>query len=121
VNLLVIFQRRSSHFSRNAILILSICGDIFIVYSQESLFHEDDYNRSCADFNNNETNLGGKTKRSRDSARIILLHTGKVDKLYLYMQQDENVSKSIIFEDNPTNAARGESFFHICEPNSYQL
>ncbi len=76
-------------------------------------FHEDDYNRSSDDFNNNESNLGGKTKRSRDSARIILLHTEKLDKLYPYMQQDEYVSKSIIFENKPTNAARerGSSIF----------
>jgi hypothetical protein len=81
------------------------------VYSQESLFPEDDYNRSSVDFNNNESNLGGKTKRTRDSARIILLHTEKVDKLYPYMQQDEYVSKSIIFENKPTNAARRERVF----------
>ncbi len=84
---------------------------IFICTLKNLFFHDDDYNRSSADFNNNESNLDGKTKRSRDSARMILLHNEKVDRLHPYMQQDEYVSKSIIFENKPTNAARGERFF----------
>lgn len=94
---------------------------IFICTLNNLFFHDDDYNRSSADFNNNESNLDGKTKRSRDSARIMILHTEKVDKLYPYMQQDEYVSKSIMFENKPTDAARRERFIHIREPNSYQL
>jgi hypothetical protein len=81
--------------------------------------HEDDYGRAT-DFNNNKSNLGGKTKGSENFGRIIF-HTDNVDKLYLYMQYDEYVSKSIIFENKPTNAAWGERFFHIREPNGYQL
>jgi hypothetical protein len=82
--------------------------------------HEDDLSSSAADFNNNNSNLRRKTKGSENFGRIIF-HTDNVDKLYSYMQHDEYVSKSIIFENKPTNAAWGERFFHIREPNGYQL
>jgi catechol 2,3-dioxygenase-like lactoylglutathione lyase family enzyme len=82
--------------------------------------HEDDYTGSAADFNNNKSNLGEKTKGSENFGRIIF-HTDDVDKLYSYMEYDEYVSKSIIFESKPTNAPWGERFFHIREPNGYQL
>jgi catechol 2,3-dioxygenase-like lactoylglutathione lyase family enzyme len=82
--------------------------------------HEDDYSGSSADFNNNKSNLGEKTKESENFGRIIF-HTDNVDKLYSYMEYDEYVSKSIIFESKPTNAPWGERFFHIREPNGYQL
>jgi catechol 2,3-dioxygenase-like lactoylglutathione lyase family enzyme len=82
--------------------------------------HEDDYSRSTADLNNNKSNLGGKTKGIENFGRIIF-HSEDVDKLYSYMQHDECISKSIIFENKPTNAAWGERFFHIREPNGYQL
>jgi catechol 2,3-dioxygenase-like lactoylglutathione lyase family enzyme len=87
---------------------------------EEEEDHEDDYSNSAADFNNNEPNLGGKMKGSENFGRIIF-HTDNVDKLYSYMQYDEYVSKSIIFESKPTNAPWGERFFHIREPNGYQL
>ena len=61
-----------------------------------------------------------KTKESEDFGRIIF-HTENVDKLYLYMKNDEYISKSIEFENGPTNAPWGERFFHIREPNGYQL
>jgi hypothetical protein len=82
--------------------------------------HEDDYSRSTADLNNNKSNLGGKTKGIENFGRIIF-HCEDVDKLYSYMQHDECISKSIVFENKPTNAAWGERFFHIREPNGYQL
>ncbi len=37
------------------------------------------------------------------------------------MRQDEDISKSIVFENEPANAPWGERFFHIREPNGYQL
>jgi hypothetical protein len=82
--------------------------------------HEDDYSRSTADLNNNKSNLGGKTKGIENFGRIIF-HCEDVDKLYSYMQHDECISKSIVFENKPTNASWGERFFHIREPNGYQL
>ncbi len=87
---------------------------------EEEEDHEDDHSGSAADFNNNKFNLGEKTKGRENFGRIIF-HTDNVDKLYSYMEYDEYVSKSIIFESKPTNAPWGERFFHIREPNGYQL
>jgi catechol 2,3-dioxygenase-like lactoylglutathione lyase family enzyme len=87
---------------------------------EEEEDHEDDHSGSAADFNNNKFNLGEKTKGRENFGRIIF-HTDNVDKLYSYMEYDEYVSKSIIFESKPTNAPWGERFFHIREPDGYQL
>jgi catechol 2,3-dioxygenase-like lactoylglutathione lyase family enzyme len=65
-------------------------------------------------------NLGRKMKGSEDFGRIIF-HSENVDKLYSYLKQDEYISKSVVFESEPTNAPWGERFFHIREPNGYQL
>jgi catechol 2,3-dioxygenase-like lactoylglutathione lyase family enzyme len=62
----------------------------------------------------------GKTRDSEDFGRIIF-HTENVDTLYSYMKQDEYISKSVVFENKPTNAPWGERFFHIRELNGYQL
>jgi catechol 2,3-dioxygenase-like lactoylglutathione lyase family enzyme len=62
----------------------------------------------------------GKRKVSQDFGRIIF-HTENVDRLYSYMKNDEYISKSIVFENEPTDAPWGERFFHIREPNGYQL
>jgi catechol 2,3-dioxygenase-like lactoylglutathione lyase family enzyme len=62
----------------------------------------------------------GKTRASEDFGRIIF-HTKNVDRLYSYMKQDEYISKSIVFEKEPTNAPWGERFFHVRELNGYQL
>jgi catechol 2,3-dioxygenase-like lactoylglutathione lyase family enzyme len=66
-----------------------------------------------------ESNLG-KRKVSEDFGRVIF-HVENVDTLYSYMKQDEYISKYIVFENEPTNAPWGERFFHIREPNGYQL
>jgi catechol 2,3-dioxygenase-like lactoylglutathione lyase family enzyme len=87
---------------------------------EEEKDHEDDCNSSAADFSNNKSNVREKTKGSEDFGRIIF-HTDNVDKLYSYMKHDEYISKSIVFENEPTNASWGERFFHIREPNGYQL
>jgi catechol 2,3-dioxygenase-like lactoylglutathione lyase family enzyme len=62
----------------------------------------------------------GKTRDSEDFGRIIF-HTENVDTLYSYMKQDEYISKSVVFGNEPTNAPWGERFFHIRETNGYQL
>jgi catechol 2,3-dioxygenase-like lactoylglutathione lyase family enzyme len=79
---------------------------------------EEDDEGSSSDINK-KPNLG-KTRDSEDFGRIIF-HTENVDTLYSYMKQDEYISKSIVFENEPTNAPWGERFFHIREPNGYQL
>jgi hypothetical protein len=67
-----------------------------------------------------KSNLGRKMKGREDFGRIIF-HSENVDKLFSYMKKDEYISKSIVFENEPTNAPWGERFFHIREPNGYQL
>jgi catechol 2,3-dioxygenase-like lactoylglutathione lyase family enzyme len=62
----------------------------------------------------------GKMKVNEDFGRIIF-HTENVDELYSCMKNDEHISRLVIFENEPTNAPWGERFFHIREPNGYQL
>jgi catechol 2,3-dioxygenase-like lactoylglutathione lyase family enzyme len=80
---------------------------------------EEEEKDSSSDFYR-KSNVGGKMKGSEDFGRIIF-HTENVDRLYSYMKHDEYISKSIVFENEPTNAPWGERFFHIREPNGYQL
>jgi hypothetical protein len=61
-----------------------------------------------------------RVKANEDFGRVIF-HADYVDGLYSYMKQDEYISKSIVFENEPTNAPWGERFFHIREPNGYEL
>jgi catechol 2,3-dioxygenase-like lactoylglutathione lyase family enzyme len=61
-----------------------------------------------------------KVKVNEDFGRVIF-HTENVDGLYSHMREDEYISKSIVFENAPTNAPWGERFFHIREPNGYEL
>ncbi len=71
-----------------------------------------------SDFYNGSTL--GKMKETEDFGRIIF-HVENVDELYSYMKHNESISKLVIFENEPANAPWGERFFHIREPNSYQL
>jgi catechol 2,3-dioxygenase-like lactoylglutathione lyase family enzyme len=56
----------------------------------------------------------------RDFGRIIL-YTEDVDELYSQFKSDVSISKLISFENEPTNALWGERFFHIRDPDGYQL
>ena len=80
---------------------------------------EEEENDSSSDLYK-KANLGGKSQGSEDFGRVIF-HTENVDELYSYMKYDEYVSKYIVFESEPTNAPWGERFFHIREPDGYQL
>ena len=51
----------------------------------------------------------------------IIFHTDDVDKLYDYFKNNESISSDIIFENAPTDAPWGERYFHIREPDGYQL
>jgi catechol 2,3-dioxygenase-like lactoylglutathione lyase family enzyme len=75
-------------------------------------------NEGSSDFSK-ISNLG-KTRANEDFGRIIF-HTENVDRLYSYMKQDEYISKHIVIESEPTNAPWRERFFHIREPDGYQL
>jgi catechol 2,3-dioxygenase-like lactoylglutathione lyase family enzyme len=51
----------------------------------------------------------------------IIFHTEDVDKLYSYLKNNQDLSKAILFEDEPRDAAWGERYFHIRDPDGYQL
>jgi catechol 2,3-dioxygenase-like lactoylglutathione lyase family enzyme len=85
----------------------------------ELIEKEEEEEKDSSDFYK-KSNLGRKMEGSEDFGRIIF-HSENVDKLFSYMKQDEYISKSIVFENEPTNAPWGERFFHIREPNGYQL
>jgi hypothetical protein len=56
----------------------------------------------------------------KDFGRIIF-HTEDVDKLYSYMKSNHNISNMVSFENEPSVASWGERYFHIREPDGYQL
>jgi catechol 2,3-dioxygenase-like lactoylglutathione lyase family enzyme len=68
--------------------------------------------------NNNSRNIG--LGKSADFGRIIF-HTDDIDKLYYQLKYDKYISKSAIFENDPTDAPWGERFFYIRDPDCYQL
>lgn len=51
----------------------------------------------------------------------IIFRTDDVDKLYHQLKYDRYIGKSITFENQPTDAPWGERFFHIRDPDHYQL
>jgi uncharacterized glyoxalase superfamily protein PhnB len=44
-----------------------------------------------------------------------------VDKLYLKLKNDKELSEIIVFENEPMNATWGERFFHLKDPDGYEL
>ena len=66
------------------------------------------------------TNDSDMHMNQRDFGRIIF-HTDDVDELYRYMKSDKVVSEAVTFETEPADAPWGERFFHVREPNGYQL
>jgi catechol 2,3-dioxygenase-like lactoylglutathione lyase family enzyme len=60
-------------------------------------------------------------RTSRKHFGRIIFRTDDVDKLYNYMKNNESISPDIVFETKPTNAPWGERYFHIREPDGYQL
>jgi catechol 2,3-dioxygenase-like lactoylglutathione lyase family enzyme len=94
-------------------------GSKTTMYLNLELIEKEEEEKDSSDFYK-KSNLGRKMKGSEDFGRIIF-HSENVDKLFSYMKQDEYISKSIVFESEPTNAPWGERFFHIREPNGYQL
>ncbi len=56
----------------------------------------------------------------RNFGRIIF-HTEDVNELYLHLKSDASISELVSFENEPTDALWGERFFHIRDPDGYQL
>ena len=59
-------------------------------------------------------------KSAKHVTRIIF-HTHDVDKLYLHMQKSKTIPKLINFEGEPVDAKWGERYFHVLDPDGYQL
>ena len=51
----------------------------------------------------------------------IIFHTEDVDKLYFYLKKIQDLSAAILIEDEPRDAPWGERYFHMREPDGYQL
>jgi catechol 2,3-dioxygenase-like lactoylglutathione lyase family enzyme len=62
----------------------------------------------------------GSRISEKDFGRIVF-HTEDVDGLYIYMKNDKAISNAVNFESEPADAPWGERFFHIREPDGYQL
>ena len=56
----------------------------------------------------------------KHSGRIIF-YVDDVDKLYSYFKSNKEISNTIIIEIEPKDASWGERYFHIREPDGYQL
>jgi catechol 2,3-dioxygenase-like lactoylglutathione lyase family enzyme len=55
-----------------------------------------------------------------DFGRIIF-YSEDVDKLYSRFTNDASISELVSFENVPMNASWGERFFHMRDPDGYQL
>jgi catechol 2,3-dioxygenase-like lactoylglutathione lyase family enzyme len=55
-----------------------------------------------------------------DFGRIIF-YTEDVDELYSRFTNDASISELVSFENEPMNASWGERFFHMRDPDGYQL
>ena len=60
-------------------------------------------------------------RKQRISFGRIIFYTEDVDGLYSYFRSNKGISNLISFENEPTNAAWGERYFHVREPDGYQL
>ena len=65
-------------------------------------------------------NLKLNKTHSTDFGRIIF-YTDDVDELFAYMQDDKIISELGKFESKPEDAAWGERFFHMLDPDGYKL
>jgi len=70
---------------------------------------------------NGRNNLDDHATTSRKHFGRIIFHTDNVDKLYDYFKNNESISAEVILENAPTDAPWGERYFHIREPDGYQL
>ena len=68
---------------------------------------------------NNDTDISQFNNRS-DFGRIIF-YTEDVDELYSQLKSDASISKLVSFENKPMNASWSERFFHIRDPDDYEI
>lgn len=51
----------------------------------------------------------------------IIFYTNDVDNSYLKLRNDKELAEIILFENKPMNATWGERFFHVKDPDGYEL
>lgn len=51
----------------------------------------------------------------------IIFYTDNVDRLYTYFKTNKSISNIISIENEPVNAPWNERYFHIREPDGFQL
>jgi len=66
-------------------------------------------------------NLELKTDTKKSDFGRVIFYTDDVDELYSYLTNDIDFFKLGTFENEPTSADWGERFFHIRDPDNYQL
>ena len=59
-------------------------------------------------------------KRAIEFGRIIF-YTNAVDRLYQHLRHNAALSKLVFYENEPVDAPWGERFFHLRDPDGYQL
>jgi len=83
--------------------------------SQFTSFLIDDASKSYLNLRINEV-AAEATHWSR-----IIFYVDDVDELFDYMENNETISKLGNLESKPVNAAWGERFFHVLDPDDYKL
>ncbi len=61
-----------------------------------------------------------QNKNSNHFGRIIF-YTDNVDRLHSYFKNNNTISKIILIENEPMDAPWNERYFHIREPDGFQL
>lgn len=51
----------------------------------------------------------------------IVIYSDNVDKLYNYFKNDENIAPIITIKNEPKDGEWGERFFHILDPEEYEI
>ena len=62
----------------------------------------------------------GPVNNNNNFVRIIF-YTDDVDRLYSYFKTDKSISSLILLENEPIDASWNERYFHIREPDGFQL
>jgi uncharacterized glyoxalase superfamily protein PhnB len=51
----------------------------------------------------------------------LIFYTDNVDELFSYFQNNKSISEYIVLETKPKDASWGERYFHLRDPEGYQL
>ncbi len=76
------------------------------------------------DFSNSKTYLNleftNESISNKNFGRIVI-YSDNVDKLYSYFKNDENIAHLITIKNEPKDGEWGERYFHILDPEGYEL